>query len=88
MRQKIGFRHFNALKFSFKFCSSHAQKADYESVQKSLQLVSEWVVTSCQELPYPASSYSCCLSRAYIQLYTLLDSHQLLAMNQFQLVFI
>jgi len=35
-------------------------EVDLKSVQKNIVWVSEWVVTSSQELPNPASSGHCC----------------------------
>ena len=56
-KEKIGFRHFNALRSSFKVPVSAAPSdgVDCESVRKRVW-VSEWVVMSLYEVPNPASS--------------------------------
>ena len=53
--KKIGFQHFNAVRLKKPY------EADRESVQKRLW-ISEWVVTSSQELPNAASSVHCRVS--------------------------
>lgn len=54
-KTKIGFRHLNALRSSFKVPAPATPiEVDRVSVQNRVW-VSEWVVTSCQEVPNPAS---------------------------------
>ena len=61
-KKKIGFWDFNALRSSFKVpASASPNEVDCASVQKKV-LISQWVVTSCQESRNPHSSGICCFS--------------------------